>query len=197
MSTPGLESMAPQPSTPVVRSSLRRHIEEGVLVLLVVLCALGVAINDYSPKSAFTYWLWMTPTFGVVTVFAAWLRAHRRAESVPAAVQRQVLHWLGVAGAVFLVYKLQSTGRMTNEAAGLTAVTVLGLAAFLAGVYSDWRLSLVGIVLGFTVFAFALLEEYFIWVVVLPAMLLIIVGTIVYARRSSSSPVSSSANGGG
>jgi hypothetical protein len=185
MSTPGLESMAPPPSAPAERSSLRRHIEEGVLVLLVLLCALGVAINDYSPKSAFTYWLWMTPTFGVVSVFAAWLRANRRSESVPAAVQRQVLHWVGVAGAVFLVYKLQSTGRMTNEAAGLTAVTVLGLAAFLAGVYSDWRLILVGIVLGFTVFAFALLEQYFIWVVVLPAMLLIVVGIIVYARRGT------------
>ena len=189
MSTPGLESMAPPPSTPAERSSLRRHIEEGVLVLLVLLCALGVAINDYSPKSAFTYWLWMTPTFGIVSVFAAWLRANRRSESVPLAVQRQVLHWLGVAGAVFLVYKLQSTGRMTNEAAGLTAVTVLGLAAFLAGVYSDSRLILVGIVLGFTVFAFALLEQYFIWVVVLPAMLLIIVGIIVYARRGPTTAV--------
>lgn len=186
MSTPGLESMAPRPSRPAEHSALRRHIEEGVLVLLVVLCALGVAINDYSPKSAFTYWLWMTPTFGVVSVFAAWLRAHRRGESVPLAVQRQVLHWIGVVGAVFLVYKLQSTGRMTNEAAGLTAVTVIGLATFLSGVYSDWRLILVGIVLGFTVFAFALLEEYFIWVVVLPALLLIMVGVIVYARRGSS-----------
>ena len=65
------------------------------------------------------------------------------------------------------------------------AVTVLGLATFLAGVYSDWRLTLVGVVLGFTVFAFALLEEFFIWVVVLPALLLIIVGVVVYARRGN------------
>ncbi len=183
MTTPSGDSIAVEPSAAPSPSPLRRHIEEAVLVLLVVLSAVGVAINDYSPKSAFRYWVWMAPTFGMVSIVAAWSRAQRRGESVPLAMQRQVLHWLAVLGAVFLVYKLQSTGRMTNEAAGLTAVTVIGLAAFLAGVYSDWRLMLVGTVLGFTVFAFALLEEYFIWVVVLPALVLIVVGTIWYGRR--------------
>lgn len=168
--------------------SLRRHVEEGVLILLVVLSAIGIAINDYSPPTAFRYWVWMAPTFGVVSIVAAWSRAQRHGTSVAVALQQQVLHWLAVVGAVFLVYKLQSTGRMTNEAAGLTAVTILALASLLSGVYSDWRMMLVGIALGFTVFTFALLEEYFIWVVVFPGLLLIIVGVILYARRSERHP---------
>jgi hypothetical protein len=184
MSTPGTQA-GHASNPPHLTPSLRRHIEEGVLVLLVVLSAIGVAINDRSPQSALRYWIWMAPTFGVVGIFAAWVRAHRAGHSIPLAVQRQVLHWAAVVGAVYLVYELQATGRMTNEAAGLTALTIIALASFLSGVYSDWRLMLVGVVLGCTVFVFALFEQYLIWVVMLPLMLLIVVA-IVFARRRGS-----------
>src|SRR5215831_9668965 len=131
-----------------VTPSLRRHIEEFVLILLVLLSGIGVAINDLSPKSAFRYWMWMAPTFGAISVGAAWWRAARTSESVPIAVWRQVLHWAGVIGAVYLVYLLQRTGRLANEAAGDAALILIALAAFLSGVHSDWRLMVLGVVLG-------------------------------------------------
>lgn len=178
---PGPE--ASTPSAPPQSHALRRHVEEFVLILLVLLSAVGVAINDYSPKSAFRYWVWMAPTFGVISIAAAWWRAHRRGESVVVAVQRQVLHWAGVIGAVYLIYLLQSTGRMENEAAGLAALIVIALASFLAGAHSDWRLMVLGAVLGVTVVGFAILEQI-IWVVVLPALLIIIVAVILYVRSA-------------
>jgi hypothetical protein len=183
MSTPGPEATAPYAaSTPAPSPTLRRHIEEIVLVLLVLLSGVGVAINDYSPKSAFRYWIWMAPTFGVISIVAAWWRAGRRGESVATAVQRQVLHWAGVIGAVYLIYLLQSTGRMANEAAGLAALITIALASFLAGVHSDWRLMVLGAVLGVTVVGFAILEQL-IWVVVLPLMVIIVVAVVIYMRR--------------
>ncbi len=185
MSTPAPEATAP--STPTAPRPLRRHIEEFVLIVLVVLSGVGVAINDYSPKSAFRYWLWMAPTFGVISIAAAWWRAHRRDESIAIAVQRQVLHWAGVVGAVYLIYLLQSTGRMENEAAGLAALIIIALASFLAGVHSDWRLMVLGAVLGVTVVGFAILEQI-IWVVVLPLMLIIIVVAALYIRRARPRP---------
>jgi hypothetical protein len=173
------------PSTPAPSHTLRRHIEEIVLVVLVMLSGVGVAINDYSPKSAFRYWIWMAPTFGVISIVAAWWRASRRGESVATAVQRQVLHWAGVIGAVYLIYLLQSTGRMENEAAGLAALIIIALASFLAGVHSDWRLMVLGAVLGVTVVGFAILEQL-IWVVVLPLLLIIVVAVVIYVRRARS-----------
>jgi hypothetical protein len=157
-----------------------------VLLVLVVLSGIGVAVNDYSPKSAFRYWLWMAPTFGVVSIVAAWWRATLRGESVVMAVQRQVLHWAGVIGAVYLIYLLQSTGRMENEAAGLAALIVIALSAFLAGVHTDWRLMVLGAILSVTVVGFAILEQI-IWIVVLPVMLMIVVVVVLYIRRSRSS----------
>ena len=162
---------------------MRRHVEEVVLLVLVVLSGIGVAVNDYSPKSAFRYWLWMAPTFGVVCIVAAWWRAAIRGESVVTAVQRQLLHWVGVVGAVYLIYLLQSTGRMENEAAGLAALIVIALSAFLAGVHTDWRLMVLGAVLSITVAGFAILEQM-IWIVVLPAMLVMVVVVVLYIRNA-------------
>jgi hypothetical protein len=177
------ETIAPStPASPAPTHSLRRHVEELVLILLVLLSGLGVAINDYSPESAFRYWIWMAPTFGVISVVAAWWRAALRGERIGVAVQRQALHWVGVIGAVYLIHLLQTTGRMTNEAAGLAALLIIALGSFLAGVHSDWRLMVIGCVLGVTVVGFAILERI-IWLVVLPLMGIIIVAAIVYVRR--------------
>jgi len=178
-----MSTAADSPGTSSEVRTLRRHVEEVVLILLVALSGLGVAINDYSPQSAFRYWLWMAPTFGVISITAAWWRAHRRDESVSNAIWRQVMHWAGVVGAVYLIYLLQRTGRMTNEAAGLGALITVALSTFLAGAHSDWRLMVVGVVLGVTVVGFAILEQL-IWIVVLPLLVIIIIAMVLYMRRA-------------
>ncbi|MGH7790341.1 MAG: hypothetical protein ACRERC_25960 [Candidatus Binatia bacterium] len=178
MTMPVPNTAAPPPAS---ASPSRRPIEEIVLVVLVLLSGIGVAINDYNPASAFRYWLWMTPLFGIISIVAAWSRARRRDEAVSRVLQTQVMHWVGVVGAVYLVYLLQSTGRMENEAAGLAALIVLALASFLAGVHGDWRLSLVGVVLAVTVVGFAILEQI-IWVVVIPVFVIGVIALVVYMR---------------
>jgi hypothetical protein len=185
MLNPPLDS-SPAPAAGASHT-VRRHVEEVVLILLVVLSGIGVAVNDYSPKSAFRYWIWMAPTFSVVSIGAAWWRASRRGESVLTAVQRQVLHWAGVIGAVYLIYLLQSTGRMENEAAGLAALIVIALSAYLAGVHTDWRLMVLGVVLAVTAAGFAILEQI-IWIVVLPALILMILAVFLYMRRGRHAP---------
>lgn len=151
-------------------------------MVLVVLSGVGVAINNYSPATAFRYWLWMAPVFGVVSTVAAWSRAQRHGQPIGRIVPTQVLHWLGVVAAVYLIYLLHSTGRMANEAAGSAVLIVLALAAFLAGIYADWRLSVLGVVLGVAAAAFAVLEQI-VWLVVLPAMVIGLVALALYMRR--------------
>lgn len=153
-----------------------------VFLVLVLLAGVGVAVNDYSASGGFRYWLAMAPVFGLVSVVAAWLGARRASRPVGPLLRVQVLQWLGATGAVCLVYLLQRTGRMQDEAAGLAALIVLAFACFVAGVHSDRRVSLLGIVLGLTVIAFAVLEEV-LWLVILPALVLVGVAAFVAVRR--------------
>ena len=110
---PAPEPIAPPPSP----GTFWRHVEEFILIVLVALSAIGVAVNDVSPKSAYRYWLWMAPTFGVISVAAAWWRAQRH--TIGGAGGAAVAA-LGGRGLRCPVYLMQSTGRMQNEAAGLT-----------------------------------------------------------------------------
>jgi len=173
----GVES-APPP----VEAPKRVPVEEIVLVLLVLLSGAGVIVNDYgNPATAFRMWLWMTPVFGVISTWAAWSRAQRRGQPVGAIVPTQIVHWLGVVGAVLLIYVLQIYGRMTSEAAGSAVLVVLALATFLAGVYTDWRLAVLGLILGGTVIGFAYVER--VALVIVPLLLVALIGLVIYIRR--------------
>ena len=169
------EQSAPAPAK-------RAPVEEIVLVILVLLSGIGVIVNDYgSAQNAFRIWLWLTPIFGIVSTIAAWGAAQRRGEPVGAILPTQIVHWLGVVGAVMLIYVLQVYGRMTSEAAGSAVLVVLALSAFLAGVHTDWRLSILGIVLGIAVVGFAYVER--VALVIVPVLVLALVGLFLYMRR--------------
>ena len=77
-------------TAPIEPPHARRHIEEIVLVMLVLLSGAGVIANDYaSPQTGVPDWLWMTPVFGIVSTWAAWSRAQRRGDPVGASCRRR------------------------------------------------------------------------------------------------------------
>ena len=170
------------PVPPIAEPPRRGHAEEIVLVLLVLLSGVGVIVNDYGSKdTAFRLWLWMTPVFGIISTWAAWSRAQRRGEPVGTIVPVQIVHWLGVVGAVLLIYVLQAYGRMTAEGAGSAVLVVLSLAAFLSGVHTDWRMSVLGIVLGGAVIGFAYVER--VALVIVPILIVAVIGLVLYMRK--------------
>jgi hypothetical protein len=162
-------------------SPVRRFLPEIILILLVLLSGGGVIVSDYAPESGYRYWVWMTPVFGLVSIVAAWSRAQRLGLPVGNIVPQQAVHWLGVLGAVAIIYVLQAYGRLTNEGAGSAVLIVLALAAFLAGVYTDWRLSVLGIILGLAVVAFAWVESAAL--IIVPVLLVAVVALVLVMRR--------------
>ena len=161
----------------------RFRAEEMVVAILVLLSGVGIAINDFSPQNGFRYWLWMAPIFGVISLIGACSRARQKQQPIGTVVWTQILHWGGLSVAVYLVYLLQSTGRMTNEAAGLVALVALALTSFLAGVHYDWRFCVVGAILAATA-AVAAIVEQFLWILLVFVILVFIVGIVWTARRA-------------
>jgi hypothetical protein len=68
--------------------------------------------------------------------------------------------------AVNLVYFLLHSGRLDSENTGLVILLILALATFLAGLRLDWRLCILGVLLGGTLILATYLEE-FLWVVLM------------------------------
>jgi hypothetical protein len=99
-------------------------------------------------------------------------------------IRTQALHWLGASGGVALVFLLERQARLEPGHAGYVALIVLALACFLSGVHADWRLMVVGGVLGLAVIGFAVVQEL-LWFIVLPALAALAFATVVYLRRQA------------
>jgi hypothetical protein len=169
------------------RPARQLRVEEVILVVLLTLSAVGIAISQISPRDAFWYWLAMVPVFGGISVFSGWSRAREQGLTAVGVLRNQLLHWFALAAAVCLVFLLEYTGRMNSEDAGLVALLALALTTFLAGVHFDWRYCVVGALLAAAVVAVALLEEFFLWVIVIAAVA--VAAYLVYRARGNGSAV--------
>jgi len=144
--------------------------DEIVLAVLLALALGGVAVTDFSTKHGLWYWVAMAPVFAAASIFGGWSRARDDGASPAVVIRTQLLHWIALPLVIWVVYLLQTTGRLNNEDAGLVTLLAFSLCTFLAGVHFDWRFCLVGLLLGATVVCAALVEEFF-WVIALPLLL--------------------------
>ena len=174
---------ASPPSAPP-RSDLAQRIHQGeaLFIVLLVLSIAGIGVTTFSKQYGFHFWVAMVPLVGGVSAFLAWVRARARGESPAGALRMQAFHWIGTLAALWLVFLLQTAGQIERDALGLIALSTLALATFLAGVYGDWRLCGVGILLGGIVAAAAYVQQLA-WVVIVPVLALAVVGVISWQRR--------------
>ena len=154
------------------------------LVVLGVLSAVGIGVTDISPRHGLWYWMAMAPIFGGTNIYFAWAKTRKGGISGTTLIRDQVIHWVGFLAAIFLVYLLNTTGRMNSADAGLVALLVLALATFLAGVHGDWRFYIMGILLGAAVAGAAFVEE-FLWMMLLPLLAAIIIAVIWFVRKKA------------
>lgn len=159
---------------------------QGLFALLIVLSICGMAIADFSARTALVYWLCVVPVFIGASLYAGWSSARARGETVATVVGRHALHWAVLPPALYLIYLLEQTGRLNREDAGLVALLALAVTTFLAGVHFDWRLAVLGGLLAVTAAASAFVEEFF-WLLLLPALA---AGAIMmlWKRRDAKSP---------
>lgn len=176
---PGDEVHVPT-TAPMSAKARRFGAEEITFAVLVLLSIVGIAVSDFSTQYGLTYWMVMVPLFAAASIFSGWFRARGHGQSVAGILWRQAFHWAAAALAVYLIYLFERTGRVNDEDAGLVTLLVLALTTFLAGVHFDWRLALLGLVLGAAAAAAALIEQFF-WVLSLPALLVGLV--VIYWRK--------------
>ena len=151
-----------------IRHILKRYIgPDGMIMILLGLLALvGIGMTDFSPQLSHWYWLAMVLVTGIACVVMEWSRGREKGLTGMVIIKHEVVTWLGVLVAVNLVYFLLHSGRLDSENTGLVILLILALATFLAGLRLDWRLCILGVLLGGTLILAAYLEE-FLWIVLM------------------------------
>lgn len=136
-------------------------IYEIVAVMLTVLSIIGVAITDFSPAGSHFYWLVMVPVFAAACLTLERKRGDGQEQNWKANFRSQFLIWLGLLVAVQVVYLLLNSGRLNNENTGLIILLLLALTTFFVGVNLDWRLLIVGFILGLALIGATYMETFF------------------------------------
>jgi len=170
-----------------IRNTLKRYLgPDGVIMILLVLLAIiGIGFTDFSTLLSHWYWLAMVVVIGIACIVMEWSRARKKGLSATTIVKKEVFIWLGVLVAINLVHFIFHSGRLDSENTGLVILLILALATFLAGLRQDWRLCLLGVLLGGALILATYLEE-FLWIVLM-VVLAAAAGIYFMARYKSAS----------
>lgn len=151
-------------------------------ILMLLLSLGGVAYTSFNPSGL--YWVLITPLFGLICVIARWPNVVGRDEHVHLVIS-QALHWAAVLVTMQLM-SLEVLRSVTGLASALSVLTLLALGTFSAGLHiRSWKVSVVGVLLGLSVPAAALLQQSALLIVLVAAVLIAIAVPFVWMRARS------------
>ena len=157
----------------LITEKRRFHIEEAILVLLLILSLVGIGIMDFSPADGYGYWLIMVVVFCLFAMIIGWLQSKHRSDDFKIILREQSIHWftsLLVVGGAFLIHQ---SGRIAEEDAGLIILLILSLSTILDGLRVGWRFSMVGLFLGVAAVV-SVYTPHFLWVELTIAIVIVL-----------------------
>lgn len=125
------------------RSAFKRWLlEDSPYIVMLLLAVVGVAL-----RAPVTYWLAITPIYGVICIIAGW-RHFETAEAHRELIYVQLLNWLALVVAIFVLYNNAVQGVLNTNASALSMMTLLALGTFTAGLQARvWRICGLGALL--------------------------------------------------
>jgi hypothetical protein len=147
------------------------HVRTWVFCGLLVLALVGMGLTMSLEKGGWEFWVFLLAVYGGVSVFWAWQRAKQKGEPVWRMVRGQVFHWSSVLVTYAILVLFERTEIINREAASNVALLVLALACFLAGIHFEWSFLLVGMVLAVMAVAVGYVEQYVVWIIMIPVII--------------------------
>lgn len=152
-----------------------------VSAIMIVLSFIGLVLTNIRASGGWVYWQVVVVIFALSALWLSWY-LHRKKETLsPVTLWHEVLHWIGLIGAVFLITFLVQNGLLGRFEASLSVLTMTALAIYLAGIYIESWFLYTGIALGLFVAIVAFIEEY-LYALSIP-LLLVSLGILAYVIR--------------
>lgn len=161
---------------------------------MLVLAFIGIILTSVVSSGGWAYWKAIIPVYAAMALWLSWLM--RRSQDIvrPITLWHELLHWIGLFAAIFLVELYVHSGLFSRNQASLFALTLLSLTVFTIGVYVETTFILIGIVLGLFAAIIAVAIEYF-YAFTIPAFL-IGIGIVSYMIWFSHRRITNSGNPG-
>ena len=139
-------------------------------LLMLILAFIGLIITDLVKDGAWIYWRAMVPVYAILSLaLSLYLRSQSHAHH--SRIWQEVLHWIGLILAVYIVSTFVNIGLVGRYEAGLQVLAMLALTTFLAGIYHDIIFLILGVILGVFTLGAALFNQY-LYTIMLPITIL-------------------------
>ncbi len=133
---------------------VRWLLHDSPYIAMLLLALAGLAL-----RLPVTYWVILTPVFGIISIVAGWSHFATRQARV-ALVYSLALNWCALMLAIYLLYNNGVQGVLNANASSLVMMILLALGTFVAGVQARvWRICAVGVVLFLAVPAVGWLDQ--------------------------------------
>jgi len=135
------------PSSPVVAATTRSIAMQWFLHDLPFIAMLVLALLGLVLRLPVSYWIILTPVFGVISIAEGWSQFESRGERL-GLVYRLAAIWGALLLAIYLLYNSGVQGVMNANATSLAMMILLALGTFVAGVQARvWQICGIGAVL--------------------------------------------------
>lgn len=128
----------------------------GIFLMMTLLAFIGLVFTYFYREHAWQYWRLMAAVFALLCLGLSFY-VRRQNERDGISIWHEILHWAGLAGSICIVSFLVKLGIVGNFEAALIVLTLLSLATFLAGVYTEISFVVIGALLGAFVIGLAYL----------------------------------------
>jgi hypothetical protein len=179
------DAQSDQPAAAASRFGARAFLmREWPYLLMLIMALFGIAYTSFSQRPMTTYWVVLAPFIGLVCVFARWPELASREERIRL-IWTQALHWGAVLLAMRLMFVADVRRMMNADASALALLILLALGTFTAGIHiAQWRICLVGILLGMGVPAIAWLEQSALLVFLIVIVLVAVIAPLFWRDAS-------------
>ncbi len=125
---------------PVEESAIRGWlVADSPYIAMIALALVGMIFNMHA-----SYWVILTPLFGVICVIVGW-RHFDTPEARRQMAYTQALNWLALILAIIVLYADVVQGVLNTNSTSLAMMTLLALGTFTAGLQARvWRICAVG-----------------------------------------------------
>ncbi len=139
-------------------------------LLILILGFIGLVVTDIKEDGGWNYWRTMVFVNAALCLWLSWYIRHKKGLFKISFFWKEVAHWIGLLLAVYLISVFVNMGIMGRFIASLQVLTLLSLTTFLAGLYTEPFLMVVGVVLGIFCAGVAFVDEY-LYSIMLPVTL--------------------------
>jgi hypothetical protein len=134
----------------------------------------GLVLTSFRGAGTYYYWMALAPAYALIAIASGWPQLDTGAARLQLVVT-QVLHWIAILAAMWLMFLPQVRGIENDNATSLSLLILLALGTFLAGVHARvWRICIVGAFLAVAVPAVAWIQESAVLLLVVVALAMIV-----------------------